>query len=151
MKTLIFTLVFTFQALAAGSNPNEVRLTDQEISQKLVSVAKDIENQQILANQPDLQKCRDDFQAQYNPSSPNPALVTALESCISNKIRPADAERISNSLGLETYSLVPTKTVNNVTEYLSKNLYRQLTGVDLNQSRENRIRAEMFKNKKQIA
>lgn len=151
MKTLIFTLIFSLQVFAAGDPGEMTRLTDNEISQKLVSVAQDVENQKILANTQELQPCRDAFQRDYDPKAgANATAVSALERCLSGKISPSDAERISNGLNLETYKLTTSKTVKDVTEYLTKNMYRQLTGVDLDQDRKERIRQQMFKNKKQI-
>lgn len=153
MKTLIFTLVFTFQALAAGTGgTREVGLTDQEIRQKLISVAQDIKNEDILKGVNDLDDCKRNFRP---PSgADNTAALTSLQSCINGKFTGKSEEQIksiSDKLNLETFNLIPSKTVKNVTDYLSKKLYKNLTGVDLDErDQAQRIKNLKFGNKKQV-
>lgn len=157
MKTLIFTLIFSHQAFAATTTPPEI--TDPQITRQLVSVAQDIKNEQVIAGVPDLQKCQQDYQqAQKSQSAPasgaaDPALQ-ALERCVKDKINsagPQQAGTLSDKLNLETYKLIPSKTVQNVTTYLTEKLYQSLTGVDLKERDVARkIQAMKFNTKKQI-
>jgi hypothetical protein len=149
MKTLIFALIFPVLAMAAAGDPNEVdRISDADISRKLVGVARDIQNEQILKNATDLQGCRDKFQE--NPQASG--AITTLENCIKGKVGTgATAAALSDKLDLETYKLIPSKSVQNVTKYLTKKLYLELTGVDIEeQDVAKKIQAMKFSNKKQV-
>jgi hypothetical protein len=149
MKTLIFALLIS--TFAVAQDPG-VTLSDQEISNKLVSVAKDIENQNILAGATQLQPCRDDFQRRARqPGTTERDNIDALERCLGGKISPSDAAALSDSLSLQAFKLIPSKTVQNVTKYLTKNLYRELTGVDIEEAdTAKKLQSMKFKTMKQV-
>lgn len=150
MKAFFLLTILSLNAFAMG--PRETRMSDQEVSQKLVSVARDIENERMLGAVQQLQQCKDRFP--FDPSTtPTPAQFQALQTCVQQQVgnSPEQIAQISDQLKLETFRLIPSKTVNNVTEYLTKKLYKNMTGVDLDQrSIEDRIEAMKFKNKKQL-
>lgn len=152
MKTLLFTLIFTFQAFAQrpSRDPNELRLSDNDINQKLVSVARDVENGEILKESTDLKSCRDDFQRVGNPN--DQGAIRILENCLKGKIGTGPgAIAIADKLDLVTYNLIPSKTVSNVTSYLTKKLYLQLTGVDIDERDvATKLQKMKFNQKKQI-
>lgn len=154
MKALLLTLIFA--SLAKAEDPNEMRLSDQEISRKLMSVARDIKNDEILKGATQLDECRTAFQSEYKPSSgtssSNNAAITKLESCLQRKIGTGEsAKRIAEGLSIDTYSVNSSKSVANVTDYLTKSLYRQLTGVNLDErDQATRIKSLSIKNKKQV-
>lgn len=148
MKTFIFTLIFVTSASAV--DPGEMRISDSEINQKLVSVARDVQNEEILKEATELKSCRDDFQKVTNPNDPK--AVQDLETCLKTKIGTGpNAAALSDKLDLETFNLIPSKTVSNVTNYLTKKLYLQLTGVDIDEKNvEAKLQKMKFNQKKQI-
>ncbi len=150
MKTLIFGLIFSTLVMA---EPQEMRLSDSEINQKLVGVAVDISNQKILEGVAELQPCRDGFR--FTPGTPpTPAQLTTLQSCIDGVFRGKPADQIaaiSDKMNLETYNLIPSKSVQNVTNYLTEKTYKSLTGVDLKeQSTAAKLQQMKFGNKKML-
>lgn len=154
MKTLLILLGLAISVFAAADSMQEI--SDAEISNQLVSVAQDIRNEQVIAGVPDLQSCQQAYQRTQTaraPGAPDPGLA-ALETCVKTKIGSLGAQRaatLSDHLNLVTYNLIPSKSVQNVTNYLTEKLYQSLTGIDLKQKDvAQRIQAMRFKNKKQV-
>lgn len=151
MKTLIFTLIFTLQAFAAPVQPE---ITDPQIARQLVGVAQDIKNEQVIANAPDLKSCQDDYQKQSGSISSDPQALTILENCIKTKIGNKTGQQLadfSDKLNLETYKLIPSKSLQNITKYLTQKLYQSLTNVDIEEKDiARKIQAMKFNNKKQV-
>ncbi len=154
MKTLIFTLIFPTLVMAAAGDPGEMRLSDAEINQRLISVARDVENERILEGVSDLQDCKRNFRPNSSGNRVND--LQNLQTCVNGKFKGRSAEEIkaiSDKLSLETYNLIPSKTVKNITEYLTKKLYRNITGIDVSDDNDpaKRIREMKFNaGKKQV-
>lgn len=151
MKTLIFTLIFSLQAFAAPVQPE---ITDPQIARQLVGVAQDIKNEQVIANAPDLKSCQDDYQKQSGSISNDPQALANLETCIKTKIGNKTGQQLSDfsdKLNLETYKLIPSKSLQNITKYLTQKLYQSLTNVDIEEKDiARKIQAMKFNNKKQV-
>lgn len=150
MKTLIFALIFSTLATAEAQ---EMRLTDAEINQKLVGVAKDLENERVLQGVSELQPCKERFR--FTPGTPpTPQQLTDLQTCIQQAFNGKNAQQIaaiSDKLSLETFKLIPSKSVQNVTKYITDKTYKALTGVDLEeQSTAAKLQQMKFGNKKML-
>lgn len=152
MKTFIFTLIFSFQAFSTTSNPPE--LTDPQIARQLTGVAQDIKNEEVISRAPDLKQCQEDYQKQSGSIPNNSQAITALENCIKQKIANKTGDALagfSDKLNLETYNLIPSKSIQNITKYLTQKLYQSLTGVDMEEKDvKTKLQAMKFNNKKQI-
>lgn len=153
MKTLIFTLVFAVQAIAMPGSTSPKEITDPEIARQLVGVAQDLKNEEVLSQASELKSCQEAYQKQAKGNSSDPKAILALETCIQQQL-PKGADQLaafSDKLNLETYKLIPSKSLQNVTKYLTKKLYQSLTGVDMEETDvKKKLQAMKFNNKKQI-
>jgi hypothetical protein len=156
MKTLIFALIFSSFASAQPAQP-EVRLSDAEINNKLIGVARDIENERILEGIPDFQRCKQQFafktvettDAMRQRSAQD--ATKCFEDAIKNKNSLQEIAAISDKLNLEAYKLIPSKTVQEVTKYLSNKMYKSLTGIDYEETDvKKRIESLKFNKNKKI-
>lgn len=158
MKTLIFALIFSFTAIAQSQqNQPEVRLTDSEINNKLISVARDIENERILAGIPDFDRCKQQFQ--FDPSKSTEDMrrtasqnaAKCFRDAVATKNNAQEIGQISDKLNLEAYKLIPSKSVEEITKYLSNKMYKSLTGIDYEeQDMVKRIQSLKFNKNKKI-
>lgn len=131
MKTLILALIFSGTSLANGTG----EVTDQQAIRKLVSVARDVENEKILEGVTELQDCKRQHPVTPSTSGGPPQGLAALQGCISRKFQGRSADdmkRISESLKLEAFELIPSTSTENITKYLTNKVYQSMTGVDLN-------------------
>lgn len=142
MKKLIFTLLVLSPPLFAASvqEVKEEILTDQELSKKLVSTVKDIQVEQRLESSSELKECLKDtkFDPKDKPAARERKAKEA-EDCFIKKLSKQDKntlQKLSDSLGLQSYGLVTTKEDKAITDYLANKIYKSLTGIDRNAQQE---------------
>ena len=156
MKTLIFTLIFTLHAYAQRPAPAANELSDRDAAEKLVSVAQDVKNEELLGGITDLDDCKRQFPFKAGTTA-TPAQIAGLQNCISQKFQGKSAEQIgqiSDRLKLETFKLIPSRSVLNITKYLTAKTYKSMTGVNLDdveqQDKTNYIKSMKFGTKKML-
>ncbi len=156
MKTLIFALIFSFSAIAQQNTTGE-RLSDTEISNKLISVARDIENQRILEGLPDFERCKTQFAFQAGERTPAMRQRSATDAtncfkqALQGKNSVREIEAIADKLNLQAYQLIPSKSVQEITKYLSNKMYKSLTGIDYEEEdAKKRIESLKFNKNKKI-
>ncbi|MES2528585.1 MAG: hypothetical protein V4598_15990 [Bdellovibrionota bacterium] len=157
MKTLIFALIFSSMAHAAGPAAQPELLSDTEISNKIISSARDLENQRILEGIPDFQTCKQRFQFQKGENTDALRQRSALQAtqcfkdALQGKNSPEEIGVIADKLNLQAYKLIPSKSVQEITKYLSNKMYKSLTGIDYEESdAKKRIESLKFNKTKKI-
>ena len=147
-RLLFFTLI---TQLSWASNPNEM-LSDKELSKKFVSLIKENEIDKLITNTKDFQDCRN-----KNPYKPDATAdqkeqqIKAAQECFVKKIenKPTkDLQKLSDNLGLESYQLVKSKNVKDITNYLAQRMYKALTGIsEEDQKNKSKLANMKFENK----
>lgn len=146
MKTLIFLLLFTTPTFATQEVP--------EVAQGIATQVKDIEIEDVLKNSEEFASCRNKykFEASDNQQQRTTKLRDA-QKCFKEKMSSDKTrlEKLSDTLGLQSFGLVKGKTVADIQEYFNNKMYKELTGVDpKEESIETKMNQLKFKNKKQI-
>jgi hypothetical protein len=156
MKTLILALIFSSIASAQPAQP-EVRLSDAEINNKLIGVARDIENERILEGIPDFQRCKQQFAFKAGETTADMRIRSAqdatkcFEDALKGKNSAQEIGLIADKLNLEAYKLIPSKSVQEITKYLSNKMYKSLTGIDYEENDvKKRIESLKFNKSKKI-
>lgn len=135
MKWLFLIL---FAPMSWATNPNEM-LSDKELSKKFVSLIKENEIDKLIKNTKDFDDCR-----RNNPYKPDATAdqkeqqIKAAQECFVGKIKDKptkDIQKLSEQLGLESYQLVKSKNVKDITNYLGDRMYKALTGISENDKR----------------
>lgn len=139
MKKLIFALLLVPLPLLA-EDVQEVKeeiLTDQELSKKFVSTVKDAEVEGKLEKSTEFKSCAE--KAKFEPSDDDTARkqkAQKAEDCFAEELGkkgksdPKALQKLSDSLGLEAYGLVPSKDDKALRDYLANKIYKSLTGID---------------------
>lgn len=131
-------LLILFTPLSWATNPNEM-LSDKELSKKFVSLIKENEIDKLIKNTKDFDDCR-----RNNPYKPDATpdqkeqQIKAAQKCFVKKIEnksTKDIQKLSEQLGLESYQLVKSKNVKDITSYLGDRMYKALTGISENDKR----------------
>lgn len=151
MYRLLFFILLTPSTWA---NPNEM-LSDKELEKKFVSIIKENEIVKLIEKTKDFNDCRKDneFVKADTPEMRYKKAKTAQE-CFQNKFKDKstkEIQKLSENLGLESYQLVKSKNIKDITEYLGQRMYTALTGIS-EKDQKNKIKlANMkFKDKKVI-
>lgn len=152
MKTLIFAAIFSAGCFAQAQPQAPNELSDQQAVRRLVSVARNVDNGRILASSNELQGCRTRFPT---PAGATESQLQALQNCIKQTFSGRSAQemaQISDRLQLETFQLIPSKTTENITKYLTTKTYQAMTGIDLEDEDDPRkmIQAQKFGTKKMV-
>lgn len=136
MRWPLFFILFA--PLSWAINPNEM-LSDKELSKKFVSLIKENEIDKLIKNTKDFDDCR-----RNNPYKPDATpdqkeqQIKAAQECFVKKIEnksTKDIQKLSEQLGLESYQLVKSKNVKDITSYLGDRMYKALTGISENDKR----------------
>jgi hypothetical protein len=136
MRWPLFFILFA--PLSWANNPNEM-LSDKELSKKFVSLIKENEIDKLIKNTKDFKECRD--KNTYKPDATpdqKEQQIKAAQECFVKKIenKPTkDIQKLSEQLGLESYQLVKSKNVKDITSYLGDRMYKALTGISENDKR----------------
>jgi hypothetical protein len=148
MKLIFITILLPLSLFARP----EI-LTDQGLSNGVVSVLKDIEVEGALGRSTEFNDCigKDQFDPKDSADNRKKKAEKA-EECFKNKLAknkdPEALKKLSSSLGLVKHGLIPSQNRKEITEYLSNKLYKSMTGID----RKAQQTAEMlkFSNRKMI-
>lgn len=144
-------------AMATGPASTPEILSDSEISNKIISSARDLENQRILEGIPDFQNCKQSFQ--YQKGENTDALrqrsaqqaTQCFKDALVGKNSPEEIGQIADKLNLQAYKLIPSKSVQEITKYLSNKMYKSLTGIDYEENDvKKRIESLKFNKNKKI-
>ena len=126
-------LFFAFFVQASWANPNEM-LSDKALEKKFVSIIKENEIEDLIKRTKDFDECRDQnkFVAKDTPAE-REAKAKKAQECFQNKISsksPKAIQELSDNLGLESYQLVKSKNIKDITSYLGARMRKALTGID---------------------
>lgn len=156
MKQLIFTLLLFpsfIQADVNGTGTDKVKeLTDQELSKKFVTTIRDLNIETTLERSSEFNEC-----VKNSKFSPNETQqeredkAKVAEACFTQKLEgksPDEIEKLSSTLGLQSYGLVQGKDQKAIRNYLANKLHKALTGTDRNQQANNALLK--FENRKQV-
>ena len=118
--------------LTWGKTTNEM-LSDKELSKKFVSVIKENEIEKLITRTKDFEDCRkkNEFNAKDSQEVKERKAKDA-QKCFQDKIankETKDIQKLSDQLGLESYQLVQSKNVKDITNYLGERMYKALTGI----------------------
>lgn len=136
MRWPLFFILFA--PLSWATNPNEM-LSDKELSKKFVSVIKENEIEKLIKNTKDFEECR-----QKNPydnslsAEQKEKNIQNAKTCFVEKLSSKNSKQLqelSENLGLESYQLVKSKNVKDITNYLGERMYKALTGISENDKR----------------
>lgn len=147
MKTLIFPLIFfSFSVFSQ-------EMTDTEIKNRFASTVKDAEVEKMLGQTAEFNECRDKNKFDAANVLDQTKIDNAIK-CFQDKLKGRDAkslQKLSENLQLESYGLVKSKNVADITDYLAGKLEKALTGVDPNEKDINKIKESLkFKNRKMV-
>lgn len=150
MKKLIFPLIF----LCISAFAQDEILSDSELKNKLISVVKEVQVENVLEKSEEVQRCK--AKAKFDPGKTNSqeSIQKAIE-CFQEELSknkdPEAIKKLSDALGLQSYGLVSTNNNKEITKFLSNKLYKSLTGVDKDQKDLKALMEQMkFKNRKQV-
>jgi hypothetical protein len=150
MKKLILPLILmTSYAYSAGTDFKEI--SDTEIRNRMVSIVKDVEVEKQLNKSSEFAKCRD--KNKFDPKTPNPQKLADATKCFRDDVlkgKSADElKKLADTLQLESYGLIKSKNVNDITEYLSNKMIKSLTGRDPKEKNLAKIKEQLkFENQK---
>ena len=136
MRWPLFFILFA--SLSWATNPNEM-LSDKELSKKFVSLVKENEIENLIKNTKDFDDCLQ--QNQYDSklsANDRERNAKAAQECFVKKIAnksSKDIQALSDKLGLDSYQLVQSKNVKDITNYLGDRMYKALTGINENDKR----------------
>jgi len=124
---MLILFVFASGNLLAGEiNPVT------EIKNEIVSSIHEVQISDTLETSIEFKECRDKYPFTSGQAADNSKVQAAID-CFKKKIegrKPEDLKKLSNALGIQRFGLVSSKSQKDLTEYLSNNLYKSLTGVD---------------------
>ncbi len=159
MKKLILTLILSIP-MSYGDDSvkkSEVEiLSDKELKTKMIAVVQDVKVETMLNKTSEFNECREkakfDSKMKGNQTEKDKAIDAAID-CFKKKIgnNPAQLQKFSEDLNLQTYGLVRSKNMQDITSYLSNKMYKSLTGFDKEETdRKKYLESLQFKNKKQV-
>jgi len=132
MKKLILPLIFLPMMAFAVSEMNSI--SDKEIESKFLTVVKDVEVEKMLGGTSQFNDCRkkneiESTDTQAVKDDKIDKATTCFKSNITGK-NTAALKKLADDLKLESYGLIKSKNVNDITDYLAKKMRKSLTGVD---------------------
>ncbi|HXH73403.1 MAG TPA: hypothetical protein VNJ08_00445 [Bacteriovoracaceae bacterium] len=133
MKKLIFACVLLPLSVFAAKG-DEI-LSDKDLKDRWVSIAKDTEVEKTLEQTSEFKKCIKDskFDAKDTDDIRQKKGVAA-EDCLKKELDTTKDKtklaKLSDALGLESYGLVESKDKAAITDYLTNKLHKAMTGVD---------------------
>lgn len=128
-------------------------LSDTAIKNKFLSTVKDVEVEKILGGSTEFNDCRKDkkFLSDDDKGKRDKKLADA-SICFKQKLSgksEAELKKLSSSLGLDSYGLVKSNSVNDISEYLQNKMTKSLTGKDPAEKDPKKILEQMkWKNQK---
>lgn len=130
----MFRLLFlTLLPSLVWANPNEM-LSDKELERKFVTLIKEKEIEDLIKETKDFKKCRDMNQyAESDTADVREGKIKKAQECFQQEIANKNTKAIqelSDNLGLESYQLVKSKNIKDITSYLGARMRKALTGVD---------------------
>jgi hypothetical protein len=133
MKLLGMLLIFmACPAWANQPQPKEVGLSDEELSRKVVGVITDRRVEGMIRSTSEFDKCRKEGKSETDA-------LDCFKKELGNR-KPEDLQSLSNKLGLESYGLVQSKNVQDITDYLTRKMYRALTNVEIDERDHQRLK-----------
>lgn len=128
-------------------------LSDTDIKNKFLSTVKDVEVEKILGASAEFNDCRKDAKfVAGEDEGKKKAKIEAAKECFQKKLKgksEEDLKKLSGSLGLESYGLIKSNNINDVTGYLQNKMTKSLTGKDPNEKDPKKILENMkWKNQK---
>lgn len=127
---MLILLLLTSGTLLAGemdaSNPTA------DFKNEIVSSIKEVEISSTIQQSIEFKDCRDKYPFTPGQAADENKIKEAI-TCFNSKIEgrnEKDLAKLSDALGLQKFGLVSSKSQKDLTEYLSNNLYKSLTGVD---------------------
>ncbi len=136
-----------------GSEINQ--LSDAELGRKFISSVRDVQIEQTLSQTAEFKTCMDTESNKFKSTATEDERLTAAENaskCLKDKIAgksKEEIERLEKSLNLSGYNLVKSKSVENITKYLTNKMYKIMSGVDLEEkNKAELIKSMKFSNKK---
>jgi hypothetical protein len=130
---LIVCWTYLFITLSAFSG--EIKeISDEQIKNTFISQLKDTQIENQLSETAQFKNCvkENQFDPKDDQTKRNEKLKKATE-CFKKELAGSDAtalEKLSDNLQLQSYGLVKSKNVNDITDYFSKKLSKALTGRD---------------------
>lgn len=130
MYRLLYLILFV---QVTWANPNEM-LSDKALEKKFVSIIKENEIEDLIKRTKDFDECRD--QNKFDPNdqpAQREAKAQKAQECFQTKISSKstkDIQKLADNLGLESYQLVKSKNIKDITSYLGTRMRKALTGVD---------------------
>lgn len=130
-------------------------LSDQDLKKKFVAEVKDAEVEGMLSRTKEFTDCFQKYKYEEGKSAENTKNVDDAQKCFADKLKQGrDAKQLqelSSKLNLETYGLVKSKNVADITEYLTDKIYKAMTGYSRKESdRKKLIESLKFGNRKMI-
>lgn len=128
MKKLILPLVLL--PILAWAEVQEI--SDGEIKNKFLTVVKDVEVEGMLNKTAEFNDCREMNKFDPKAADRDKKLKDATE-CFKKKLtgkNPEALKKLADDLNLQSYGLIKSKNVSDITEYLSKKMIKSLTGQD---------------------
>lgn len=139
--------------IAFAQNEMGQGLSDTAIKNKFLSTVKDVEVEKSLGASAEFNKCRTDsrYTDAISDADKN-AKLQAAKICFNKLLTTkseAELKKLSSTLGLESYGLVKSNNVNDITEYLENKMTKALTGRDPKEKDPKKILEQMkWKNQK---
>lgn len=128
MKKLILPLVLL--PILAWAEVQEI--SDGEIKNKFLTVVKDVEVEGMLSKTTEFNDCREKNKFDPKASDKDTKLKEATE-CFKKKLsgkNPEALKKLADDLNLQSYGLIKSKNVSDITDYLTKKMIKSLTGQD---------------------
>lgn len=129
---MLILLVFISGNLLAARGEMDSLSPTNNFENEIVSSIQEVKISDTLQKSIEFKDCRDKFPFAPGQATDNSKVQAAIK-CFQDKINgrgKEDLEKLSNALGLQKFGLVSSKSQKDLTEYLSNNLYKSLTGVD---------------------
>lgn len=127
MKLIILMALFSVSIHAADE------LSERDIANRMMTIARDVEVEGIVQGTSEFQEClqknkykKDDLDRDNK--------AKAASDCFRQKLAgksPEALAELSDKLNLQTYNLVQSNSSKDVTSYLTNKVYQAMTGVDL--------------------
>lgn len=131
MKKLILPLIL----LSSLAHAEVQEISDTTIKNKFLTLVKDVEVENKLNGSQEFTTCREKnkFVAADTEEQKKDKLKQATE-CFQEKIKKntnsEGLKKLADNLSLESYGLIKSKNVNDITEYLTNKMTKSLTGID---------------------
>jgi hypothetical protein len=151
LSPFTLTALLLYSSTTISAPPSIKQGSDEEIRDRLVSIVKNVDVEKKISTSDDFKDCKE--KNPFDPKNPTNKLADATK-CFEDKLKDKDPEslkKLADSLELQQYKLIKNKTVNDITEYLSKRMIKSLTGVDPDEKDSNKIREQLkFENQKLV-